>query len=148
MQDVVAFEAGAERADDITILALTYNGCRRRGCRNPVTLEIKISNDLAEIDRVNQEFGAFIEQWEIPAALGYKFSVAFDELLNNTISYAYQDDNEHQIDIRVDFTGRRLVVTIEEDGMPYNPFSREDPDTSCRWRKGKLAGSVFTWSAS
>lgn len=138
MQDVVAFEADAERADDITILALTYNGVEEG--KESRTLEIKISNDLAEIDRVNQEFGAFIEQWEIPAALGYKFSVAFDELLNNTISYAYQDDNEHQIDIRVDFTGGRLVVTIEEDGMPYNPFSREAPDTSLSLEEREIGG--------
>ena len=138
MQDVVAFEAGAERADDITILALTYNGVEEG--EESRTLEIKISNDLAEIDRVNQEFGAFIEQWEISAALGYKFSVAFDELLNNTISYAYQDDNEHQIDIRVDFSGSRLVVTIEDDGMPYNPFTREDPDTSLSLEEREIGG--------
>jgi sigma-B regulation protein RsbU (phosphoserine phosphatase) len=138
MQDVVAFEAGAERADDITILALTYNGVEEG--KESRTLEIKIHNDLTEIDRVNQEFGAFIEQWEIPAALGYKFSVAFDELLNNTISYAYQDDNEHQIDIRVDFSGDRLVVTIEDDGMPYNPFTREAPDTSLSLEEREIGG--------
>jgi sigma-B regulation protein RsbU (phosphoserine phosphatase) len=138
MLDVVAFEAGAERADDITILALTYNGVEEG--KESRTLEIKIHNDLTEIDRVNQEFGAFIEQWEIPAALGYKFSVAFDELLNNTISYAYQDDNEHQIDIRVDFSGDRLVVTIEDDGMPYNPFTREAPDTSLSLEEREIGG--------
>ena len=138
MGDVESFEAGAERADDITILALSFSGPEEG--EEFRRLQIRIVNDLAEIDRVNQEFGEFVEKWQIPAAIGYKFNVAFDELLNNTISYAYQDEKEHQIDVGIDFSGGKLTVTIEDDGIPYNPFTREDPDTSLSLEDREVGG--------
>ncbi len=138
MKDVVEFESGAERADDITILALSYRG--PGDGEEFRELEVRVVNDLAEIDRVNQEFGAFVEQWQIPPEIGFKFNVAFDELLNNTISYAYQDDQEHEIVVHVDYSGDRLVVRIEDDGIPYNPFSREAPDTSLSLEEREVGG--------
>ena len=32
------------------------------------------------------------------------------------------------------------MVTIEEDGMPYNPFSRETPDTSLSLEEREIGG--------
>ena len=138
MADVVAFEDGADRADDITILALCFNGVAKG--EETHTLEIRIKNNLVEIDQVNQELSAFLEQRGIPEALGFKLNVAFDELLNNTMSYAYQDKDEHVIDISLDLSGDRLIVTIADDGIPYNPFNRTSPDTSLSVEEREIGG--------
>ena len=55
--------------------------------------------------------------------------MVFDELLNNVISYAYQDDKEHEIEVRVEAARQRLVVSIADDGIPFNPFDADKPDT-------------------
>jgi anti-sigma regulatory factor (Ser/Thr protein kinase) len=54
----------------------------------------------------------------------------FDELLNNIISYAFDDDGEHAIDIRVVIEETRITLTITDDGIPFDPFSLAEPDTS------------------
>jgi anti-sigma regulatory factor (Ser/Thr protein kinase) len=56
--------------------------------------------------------------------------LVFNELLNNTISYAYLDEQEHEITIRVELGGDRLTITVSDDGIPFNPFQAAAPDTS------------------
>ncbi len=62
-------------------------------------------------------------------AIVQKSNIAFDELLNNIISYGYDDEEIHEIDIEIDLKGERLIITITDDGIPFNPFRKDPPDT-------------------
>ena len=67
--------------------------------------------------------------------------MVFDELLTNIISYAYGGDkSEHQIEISLSYTDSRLGITIADDGMPFNPFTREDPDISLGVDEREIGG--------
>ena len=57
--------------------------------------------------------------------------MVFDEILSNIISYAYgyRDERKHEIKIVVELTAQRLVITIQDDAFPFNPFAREAPVT-------------------
>ena len=57
-------------------------------------------------------------------------NTVLDELLSNIISYAFDDDADHEIDIRVELAGPRLSITIADDGTPFDPFALPDPDTT------------------
>ena len=103
-------------------------------------LEIQVVNRPEEIDRVNAEFGDFLEEKGIPVSLGYKVNISFDELLSNIISYAYTDDGEHVIDIKIELSGDRLVITISDDGIPYNPLGTAVPDTSLSLEEREIGG--------
>jgi len=128
LDSVEAFAGEAEQADDITILALEF--CQEPEHSTGKVLECMITNKLAEIDRVNDAFNEFAEQCDLPMAVGLKVNLVFDELLNNIISYGYGDEEEHQIEIVADLTGQRLSISISDDGVPFNPFTMEDPDTT------------------
>ena len=67
-------------------------------------------------------------------------SIVFDEFLNNIISYAYNDDHEHDIDINVKLIKNHLAVTITDDGIPFNPFSSNSPDTDSSMDERELGG--------
>ncbi len=135
---VKAFENGAEQADDITVLALQF--CNQPPAVEAVVHKMAIKNRLSEIDRVNSEFEVFVEQQGIPQSATRQLKLAFDELLNNTISYGYKDDEEHEIDIRVEVLDQRLLVTIVDDGVPFNPFTREAPDISLDIDEREIGG--------
>jgi anti-sigma regulatory factor (Ser/Thr protein kinase) len=104
------------------------------------TINIRIQNDLGEIERVNREFSEFLEGHGHPAALGYKFNVVFDEMLSNIVSYAYNDDDGHHIDVDIELSGDRVVATISDDGIPYNPFSTAMPDTDLPLEERQIGG--------
>ena len=66
--------------------------------------------------------------------------VVFDELLNNIISYAYPDEDEHEIEIRIELSGNDLVITIADDGIPFNPFQKEDPNIKLSIEDREIGG--------
>jgi sigma-B regulation protein RsbU (phosphoserine phosphatase) len=121
------FEGGTEQTDDITVLAIQYRGEAENTRR--YNLKITVSNRLPEIVRANKEFNEFAQQYDLPKTLSRKVNLVLDELLNNIISYAYQDDKEHDIEIRVILLDKYLTIVIVDDGIPFNPFSNENLPT-------------------
>ncbi len=128
LASVEDFAGDAEQADDITILVIEYR-IDPRSVKGEL-LEVTITNQLAEIDRVNELFNEFAERCDIPMPVSLKVNMVFDELLANVISYAYSDEEAHTIDISISFDSGQLVISITDDGVPFNPFTREDPDTT------------------
>lgn len=128
LHDVLEHQGAAEQADDITILAVQYTGTPEQAAFD--RLALRIGNVLAELDAVEEQFHEFALRNHIPDAIRQPVSIVLDEMLNNIISYAYLDEERHEIDIRIELTGLRLVLTITDDGVPFNPFGRGAPDTS------------------
>lgn len=138
VEEVKRFEGEANQADDITVLAIQFFGSSKSTTSQ--ILKIRIKNRLTELDIVQNRFNDFAEQYGIPKTIRQKMNVAFDELLNNTISYAYTDNDEHDIDIRLELFDDRFSVTITDDGMPFNPFVSEPPDTELSLEDRQIGG--------
>jgi sigma-B regulation protein RsbU (phosphoserine phosphatase) len=136
--EVKRFEDGMDQADDITVLGAQYFGIFQE-TEDPV-LEMVVQNRLPEIERFKKSFNTFSEQYDIPTPVRRKMNVVFDELLNNIITYAYRDEDEHNIEIKVELSGDRLTVSITDDGIPFNPFGVEKPDTKLSLEERKIGG--------
>jgi sigma-B regulation protein RsbU (phosphoserine phosphatase) len=138
LKGVESFARGAEQSDDITLLALQL--LRQPTSKTAQSLEITLSNRLEEIDRVNEEVEHFAEEHGIDRAVLMQLKLVFDELLNNIISYGFDDEDEHEIEVKVDLLEGRLLVTISDDGIPFNPFLRETPDLSLSIEEREIGG--------
>jgi sigma-B regulation protein RsbU (phosphoserine phosphatase) len=132
------FENGAEQADDITMLALRYQ--RQSSKEQAKTLHLAISNKLDEIDRVNDKFEEFAAKYDVSREVTQKIKLGFDEFLNNIVSYGYTDQDEHEIDVYVELLEGRLMVTIVDDGVPFNPFLKQAPDTTLSIEERDIGG--------
>ena len=135
---VKQFEDGADQFDDITVMALQFLK-QPQAVEIPV-LDMTLINQLTEIDRFKESFNAFSEENKIPTPIRRELNMVFDELLNNVISYAYQDEGEHEIEVRVEVARERLVVSIADDGIPFNPFDADKPDTGLAIEERTLGG--------
>jgi sigma-B regulation protein RsbU (phosphoserine phosphatase) len=124
---VKQFEDGADQYDDITVMAVRFMGVDDN--EKDEVLKLVIKNALAEIETVSTRFSQFAEEYGLPKSIRQKTQVALDELLNNTISYAYDAVGEHTIEITVALTAQRLVITLVDSGQPFNPFAQKEPDT-------------------
>jgi anti-sigma regulatory factor (Ser/Thr protein kinase) len=76
----------------------------------------------------------------LAAGIGQKMCIVFDELLNNIISYGFSDDEDHQINIDISVTAEQLLVTVADDGVPFNPFDRVGPDISLSIEERDIGG--------
>lgn len=138
IDSVRAFAGDAEQSDDITVLNLRFNAEPSEKHHDLVT--IKIPNELKAIEQVIEKVKEFAKDKTIPEGVIQKLSIAFDDLLNNIISYGYQDDEVHEITVVVDYAGDELAVTIKDDGIPFNPFTGDDPDTSLSLDDREIGG--------
>ena len=138
LEDIRSFQGSAAQADDITILATTYYG-EPEGTEVRV-LRLSLVNRLEEIGRIHESFNAFSEAHGVPTPIRRQINLVLDELLSNVISYAFEDDEEREIDVRIELSSGRLAVTIADDGIPFNPFSGAPPDTSLSLEERELGG--------
>ena len=135
---VKSFENGEDQFDDITALAMQYHVAPDLDKLPKV--ELHIGNNLSEMETVKLRFAEFVEMNGIPQSIRRKLSLVFDELLNNIISYAYKDDEKHEIAISFELSGNRLSITITDDGIPFNPLERVAPDTTLGLEDREIGG--------
>ena len=76
---------------------------------------------------------AFIEdeldKLDCPIKPKTQISIAVDEVIANVAMYAYAPGTG-DVTVHFDFdeADRMAVITITDDGMPFNPMEKEDPD--------------------
>ena len=85
-------------------------------------------NDLREIAVVADRIDEFCAAHGISPATAYAVNLSVDELLTNTISYGYEDSEEHRIDLTIRMEGDVLAIEISDDGIEFAPDSTDDPD--------------------
>jgi anti-sigma regulatory factor (Ser/Thr protein kinase) len=91
-------------------------------------LSITCSNRLAEIEKATELIEAFGTAHGLSAEVVFKLNLALDEVVTNIISHAYDDEDEHQIAIRVALDGEGVAVRVEDDGRAFNPLDAPRPD--------------------
>ena len=103
-------------------------------------MEISLANDLRELATAAEEIDAFCARHGVPPATAYAVNLSVDELLTNTISYGYEDSEEHRIDLLLRLNGDVLEVEIFDDSIPFEPTSAEIPDTDAPIEDRQIGG--------
>jgi sigma-B regulation protein RsbU (phosphoserine phosphatase) len=138
VSEVNQFGNEADQYDDMTVLAVQF--LRTPDETGGPKLELTVPNHLSENSRVKKHFDAFAEDYGIPEKVRLKMNVVFDELLTNIISYAYQDNKEHDIKIKVELSADRLKVSMVDGGIPFNPLGVDTPDTELPLEERQIGG--------
>ena len=101
---------------------------------------VVMRNDLKEITTVMTAFEGFAVQHDVPKPVIVKFKIIFDDLLNNIVSYGFADDGDHEVDVKMELLGKQLTVTVSDDGIPFNPLSKETPDIEAAIEDREMGG--------
>ncbi|KAF1086206.1 Sensor histidine kinase YpdA [Sporotomaculum syntrophicum] len=116
------FVNGASQSDDITIMVIKYLKQKQ--------VEYRVKNKLEEIPILAADVEDFAAANNLPAQLNFQVNLCLDELLTNTISYGFPEGGEHEILVTIDLQEKMLVITIQDDGMAFNPLKQSKPDLS------------------
>jgi serine/threonine-protein kinase RsbW len=92
-----------------------------RTSNNRVTLVI--GNAIAEMAKVADFVDQFCAAHGIDKAVSNDLNLCLDELLNNTISYGYEDQSHHRITVTLARGDDLMTVEIKDDGRPFDPRS-------------------------
>jgi len=80
-----------------------------------------ISNSLAELQKVVDFVEKFGTAQNVPQRATNDLNLCLDEVLNNAISYGYEDQSQHTIRVVLSLSEGWLSAEIKDDGKPFDP---------------------------
>ena len=103
-------------------------------------VSFKLKSKLSELDTLCQNLEQFGQSIGLSPKSMFEANLALDELFTNIISYGFNDNKEHTIEITISLQNNKLVFHIEDDGIPFNPTEVDEPDLECTIEECKIGG--------
>ena len=102
-----------------------------------LTIAATVENIEVVTDFVNQQ----LELLECPMKAQMQIDIAIDELFSNIAHYSYNPE-VGQATVRVEVVENPLAVTITfiDNGIPYDPLAKEDPDLTLSAEERPIGG--------
>ncbi len=133
-KDIDDFVGEAPQFDDITMLALRYNG---GGNMSELTVEAIIDNVPAVTRFVDEK----LEALDCPLRAQTQIDVAIDELFSNIAKYAYHPDTgPATVRVEVEKDPMAVIITFIDNGIPYDPLSADVPDVTLNAEQRQIGG--------
>ncbi|MBQ9297170.1 MAG: ATP-binding protein [Paludibacteraceae bacterium] len=89
---------------------------------------ILMRNDIQQIPTLTE----WVEWLQLPAELSMSINLALEEAVVNVMEYAYPGHNDGKVFVEYvkvnEEDGQRLVFTISDSGVPFDPTKRADAD--------------------
>lgn len=106
-------------------------------------LKLKVKVFPAEIAALNEVL-AFVEEElelaECPMKYVIALQVSIEEIFVNIARYAYTDGGEVTIGIEYDSDNGAIMFRMEDEGVPFNPLAKKDPDITLSAEEREIGG--------
>ncbi len=93
-------------------------------------LRVSLSPTPSAVRGLAQMVEEFGEANKLPVPKIYMINLAVDELINNTASYGLQGVTRPKIEIALQVNSTVLVLTMVDNGQPFDPTQDTNPDLS------------------
>ncbi len=129
------FADGAEQADDITMLGITYRGPDEDG------RTLTIPAERERLDEVQQFVEEALDRLSCPAETRIQIQIAVEELFVNIASYAYAPgEGPAVIRCREEYDPPALTIEFRDRGKPFDPLSKTDADVTLSAGERQIGG--------
>ena len=158
-EKIDVFTNGAAQFDDITMLCLRYEGPNTTGLNveglyesvptaeepkaniSATEKELVVDAKVANLPQVQRFIEEHLEKAEFPKKTMTQISVAVEEIFVNIANYAYAPDaGKATVRLAVGPDPKCAVITFIDQGKPYDPLSREDPDVTLSAEDREVGG--------
>jgi serine/threonine-protein kinase RsbW len=101
---------------------------------------VTIQNALSALEDFHREITGFCGRQGISSEVSEEMFLVGEELLTNTISYGYEDEHPHQIEIEIEFDRGEFRMRFVDDARPYNPLKASEPDLDAPIEERAIGG--------
>lgn len=119
------FTEGAQQSDDLTMLAIRFKGSSDK--------RITLKHELAEIEKIP----SLIDGLGLDEITSDQLNLAIEEAATNIISYS---SGKGDIEISANKQNDQVVITLKDDGKPFDPTSTVEPDLSVEPKERPIGG--------
>ena len=89
---------------------------------NNVPFQLRARNDLSELPRLSEFLTTFFTRTGLPTDLAGDFELALEEVFANVVMHGHPNGGQHQISVNIGMEGVVVKLTVEDDGVPFNPL--------------------------
>ena len=90
--------------------------------------EIRIKNQISELERVNLFVEEICEELGLDMELQMNLNLVIEEMVSNVIFYAYPKEKTEEIELTAESDGKELTFVLSDKGMEFDPTKKEDAD--------------------
>ena len=103
--------------------------------------ELTMTSEKENIPAITDFVDAELDRLGCPLRAKMQIAIAIDELFSNIARYAY-GETQGLVTVRIESEDRPPVVSIsfQDEGKPFNPLERGDPDVTLPARERKIGG--------
>lgn len=101
---------------------------------------IQITNEVNQLKVLAQKIEEIGGEWQLDMALVTNINLVLEEAVSNIIFYAFEDKQQHTIDISIGIDDQELNITVVDEGKPFDPTKMAPPDTSLPAEDREIGG--------
>lgn len=132
--DVKKFVDKAEQSDDLTMLAF------KTPKKDLNTCKLELTNKIDSINVLNQFVDKFAIENGISDDSSLEIKLALEEAVVNIINYSYPPGKEGKIDIILNLKSNKLVVTIRDKGVEFDPTKPREVNIQASLEEREIGG--------
>ena len=103
--------------------------------------ELTITATVENIEAVTELVNEQLEAFDCPMKAQMQIDIAIDELFGNIAHYAYNPDvGDATVKVEVIEDPLSVVITFIDNGVPYDPLKKDDPDTTLSADEREIGG--------
>lgn len=103
--------------------------------------EMTITATVENIEKVTDFVNEQLEALNCPMKAQMQIDIAIDELFGNIAHYAYNPDvGEATVRVEVQEEPLSVIITFIDGGVPYDPLTAKDPDTTLSAEERGIGG--------
>ena len=101
---------------------------------------LTLLNDLSELRKIHGAVDQLADRCDLSDEVKHDINLALEEVVANIIHYGYDDEDQHYIGVEIDGNDRQIVLTIEDEGIPFNPLEEEPPRMDAPLKERSVGG--------
>lgn len=102
--------------------------------------EIRITNDLNEISRLQEFIEELGEELALSVETTMNINLALEEAVVNIIMYAYPGDEQHEILLKVILNEQQLIFWLTDNGQSFDPTQVPEADITAPIEEREIGG--------
>lgn len=101
--------------------------------------ELRIDASMENVDRLISILDERLEAVDCPMKAQLQLDVAVEEIFGNICQYAYGQASGEAI-VRMNITEQEANITFIDEGAPFNPLEKEEPDVEMEAMSENVGG--------
>ena len=103
-------------------------------------MKLTLPNNIEQIPKLSEFIDSICEKFCIDMETTMSLNLALEEAVVNVMSYAYPEGTIGDVDIEVVKGPQYLDFIISDSGKPFDPTTKEDPDTNLSVEERPIGG--------